>query len=283
MKNLLSLIIVLALLAGCTPQRDDDNYAYPPRDGESAQTQNEAGQNASEVLGANSSGLDNTLKAWGFKKEKNKAPDMPKDYTDLLRAYDGYYLGNSEEKVLYLTFDEGYENGYTGQILDVLKKTETPAAFFVTGPYLEKEETLVKRMIDEGHIVGNHTVNHPSMPTADDETIVKEIDNLNNMFKEKYGKTMKYFRPPRGEFSERTLSITKDMGYKTIFWSSAYADWDPNNQKGTKYALEQFTNQLHNGSIILLHAVSKDNADALETMINTAKKQGYRFLSLDEL
>ena len=275
-KNIFSLIIVLAMLAGCTPR--NDQYVEPPQDSiEAPDTQTE------ETIGANSTGLSNKLLAWGFKKEKNKAPSMPSEYTSVLEAYDGYYLGNQKKKVLYLTFDEGYENGYTNQILDVLKKTKTPAAFFVTGPYLEKETEIVKRMIDEGHIVGNHTVNHPSMPSVSDETVIKEIDNLNNMFKEKYGKTMNYFRPPRGEFSERTMSITKDMGYKTIFWSSAYADWDTNNQKGTDYALEQFTSQLHNGSIILLHAVSKDNADALESMINTAKKQGYTFLSLDNL
>lgn len=264
------------MLAGCTPQKDE--YVEPPQDSiETPETQ------AEETIGANSSGYSNKLFAWGFKKEKNKAPSMPSEYTSILKAYDGYYLGNQKKKVLYLTFDEGYENGYTNQILDVLKKTKTPAAFFVTGPYLEKETEIVKRMIDEGHIVGNHTVNHPSMPSVNDETVIKEIDNLNNMFKEKYGKTMHYFRPPRGEFSERTMSIAKDMGYKTIFWSSAYADWDVNNQKGTDYALDQFTSQLHNGSIILLHAVSKDNADALESMINTAKKQGYTFLSLDNL
>ena len=264
------------MLAGCTPGTDD--YAEPPQDSiETPQPQTD------DVIGANVTGQDNKLLGWGFKKEKNKAPSMPDEYTSILKAYDGYYLGNQNKKVLYLTFDEGYENGYTNQILDVLKRTKTPAAFFVTGPYLEKETDIVNRMLDEGHIVGNHTVNHPSMPSVNDETVVKEIDNLNNMFKEKYGKTMKYFRPPRGEFSERTMSITRDMGYKTIFWSSAYADWDVNNQKGTDYALEQFTNQLHNGSIILLHAVSKDNANALESMINTAKKQGYTFLSLDNL
>ncbi len=264
------------MLAGCTPREDD--YVQPPQD-----NLEETEPKSQRVVGSNTSALDNKLMAWGFKKEKNKAPSMPKEYTTILETYDGYYLGNQDKKVLYLTFDEGYENGYTGKILDVLKKTRTPAAFFVTGPYLEKETDLVQRMIDEGHIVGNHTVNHPSMPSVDDETVVKEIDNLNNIFKEKYGKTMSYFRPPKGEFSQRTMSITKDMGYKTIFWSSAYADWDKNNQKGADYALKQFTDQLHNGSIILLHAVSKDNADALESMINTAKQQGYTFLSLDSL
>ncbi|MDD4689739.1 MAG: delta-lactam-biosynthetic de-N-acetylase [Eubacteriales bacterium] len=279
MKKFFSLLIILCLFAGCSMQ--NDNYVNPPNDGQGIQPEDRTLTEQSVI--ANTGDLDNKLYGWGFKKEVNKAPSMPTEYIDLLKAYDGYYLGNTDKKVLYLTFDEGYENGYTDKILDVLKKTKTPAAFFVTGPYLENEEDIVNRMIDEGHIIGNHTVNHPSLPSISDEAIVKELDGLNSVFKEKYGQKMNFFRPPRGEFSERTLSVTKDMGYKTIFWSSAYVDWDVNNQKGSEYALKQFTSQLHNGSIILLHAVSKDNAEALEKMINTAKKQGYKFLSLDNL
>lgn len=228
--------------------------------------------------------LDNKLYAWGFKRIKGKAPSIPKNITDMLNRYDGYYLGNTNEKVLYLTFDEGYENGYTEQILDVLKKNNVPAAFFVTGPYLEKETQLIQRMVDEGHIVGNHTINHPSMPSVlDNERLKYEITGLSDYFKEKYGKVMKYIRPPKGEYSERTLSISQNLGYKTIFWSSAYVDWDINNQKGVQHAIEKVTEQFHNGSIILLHAVSADNANALDEIIKIAREQGYRFASLDEL
>lgn len=227
---------------------------------------------------------DNTKIGWGLKKVKGEQPEVPAQWQELLKRYDGYYLGNTTEKYLYLTFDEGYENGYTAQILDVLKKTQTPAAFFVTGPYLKTEGALIKRMVEEGHIVGNHTVNHPSMPdVASDEKLRAELQELDDSFFELTGKHMQFMRPPRGEFSERTLALTKELGYKSIFWSSAYADWDVQKQRGTEYAVQQVTEQFHNGAILLLHAVSKDNANGLEEIINRAKQQGYTFKSLEDL
>ena len=228
-------------------------------------------------------GYDNTKIGWGLKKVENSQPEVPSAWTELLKRYDGYYLGNTTEKVMYLTFDEGYENGYTAKILDVLKKTNTPAAFFVTGPYVKNEPELIKRMVDEGHIVGNHTVNHPSMPDVGDSQLEKEITELNDNFYNITKTNMKFMRPPRGEFSERTLYITQKMGYKSIFWSIAYADWNTNSQKGADYATEQVTKQFHNGAIILLHAVSADNANGLEEIINNAKQQGYVFKSLEDL
>ncbi len=228
-------------------------------------------------------GYDSTKIGWGLKKVENSQPEVPDKWKEMLKKYDGYYLGNTNEKVMYLTFDEGYENGYTAKILDVLKKTNTPAAFFVTGPYIENEPELIKRMVDEGHIVGNHTVNHPSMPDLSEEEITKELSQLNERFNKLTNKNMKFMRPPRGEFSEKTLALIQKNGYKTIFWSVAYADWDTANQKGVNYAVEQITKQFHNGAVILLHAVSEDNADALEQIINTAKEQGYTFKSLEDL
>ena len=229
-------------------------------------------------------GLDNKKISWGFKKINNQQPDVPKAWKDMLSRFDGYYLGNTSKKVLYLTFDEGYENGYTGKILDTLKTTSTPAAFFVTGPYLDREAALVKRMTDEGHIVGNHTINHPSMPSVvDDEKLKKELTVLDEKYYALTQKNMKFVRPPMGEFSERTLAISKNLGYKTIFWSSAYVDWNVNSQKSANYAFEQVTNQFHNGAIILLHAVSKDNMEALPEIIKDARSKGYTFESLNEL
>lgn len=232
---------------------------------------------------AQGTGYDNTKIGWGLKKVECSQPEVPTKWKEMLKKYDSYYLGNTGEKVMFLTFDEGYENGYTGQILDVLKKTNTPAAFFVTGPYIKTEAYLVKRMADEGHIVGNHTVNHPSMPDVSDEELEKELDELNKMFFALTGENMEFLRPPKGEFSERTLALSQKMGYKNVFWSIAYADWDVNNQKGTEYAIKQVTKQFHNGAVILLHAVSKDNASALEKIIQTAKEQGYTFKSLQDL
>ena len=220
---------------------------------------------------------------WGIKKNKGAAPDIPADVAEMTERYDAWYMDFKNEKNLYLTFDEGYENGYTAQILDVLKEEGVTAAFFVTGPYLKKETELVRRMIDEGHIVGNHTVNHPNLAKLSPEKMREEVQSLSDMFAELYDGEMKYVRPPEGAYSEQVLALMKDMGYKTVFWSFAYKDWDPDEQKGADYAFKNVTEYLHDGSVILLHAVSKDNADALRSIIQYAKNNGYTFKSLNEL
>ena len=222
----------------------------------------------------------NNKQGWGLKKNKNAPPDIPKETIELLKKYGGIYKSD-EEKTLYLTFDEGYENGYTSKILDVLKENKVPAAFFVTGPYIKKEAELIKRMAQEGHIVGNHTVNHPSMPDISDDKIKKELEELSKSYYDLTGKEMKFFRPPMGEYSERTLDITSKMGYTNVFWSFAYKDWETNNQKGTGYAYNQIMDGVHDGAILLLHAVSKDNAEILDKVIKDLKVQGYTFKSLD--
>ena len=154
----------------------------------------------------------------------------------------------------------------------------------MTGPYIEREEDLVRRMLDEGHIVGNHTVHHPNLPKLSGaENMASELIALNEKFLTLYGTEMKYMRPPEGEYSERLLAVASALGYKTVFWSFAYKDWDMKNQKGAEYAYKEITPYLHDGAIILLHAVSKDNADSLENVINYAKESGYEFKSLDEL
>ncbi|MBP3362038.1 MAG: polysaccharide deacetylase family protein [Clostridia bacterium] len=194
-----------------------------------------------------------------------------------------YYIDNRGGKVMYLTFDEGYENGYTAQILDVLKEKNVQAAFFITGPYLSRETELVDRMVNEGHIVGNHTVNHPNLAKSELSVVASELKGLNDAFSEKYGKDMIYMRPPEGEYSEKLLCFTGDMGYKTILWSFAYKDWDVKIQKGAEYAFNQVTPYFHDGAILLLHAVSSDNAGALGKIIDCAREQGYEFKSLDYL
>lgn len=227
--------------------------------------------------------LDGVSHGWGFKKNKGAEPDIPENIQEVLKKHNAYYIDYKKPKALYLTFDEGYENGYTGKILDVLKETQTPAAFFVTAPYIEKEGELVTRMLNEGHIVGNHTVNHPNLAKTALPKVREELVGLDNMFFEKYGSHLKYMRPPEGEYSEQVLALANDLGYKTIFWSFAYKDWDINSQKGADYAFQSVTPYLHDGAILLLHAVSKDNADALDQIINYAKEQGYTFQSLDAL
>lgn len=222
---------------------------------------------------------------WGFKRASNEQQAEAGPQLDqLLQKYGGFYKGDSKEKILYLTFDNGYENGYTGKILDVLKKEKVPATFFVTGHYLQSAPDLVKRMVKEGHIVGNHSWYHPDLTTNSDADIRQELDTVRDRTKELTGqKKMKYVRPPRGVFSERTLKVAKDLGYTHVMWSLAFVDWNVNQQKGWQYSYNSIMKQIHPGAVMLLHTVSKDNADALEKVIKDLKKKGYKFKSLDEL
>ena len=222
--------------------------------------------------------------AWYIKRGENHAPSGCDDTLEL-SEYGAYYLGEStEEKVIYLTFDCGYENGYTEQILDVLKQEEVPACFFVTKTYIRDNPDLTRRMKEEGHQVGNHTITHPSMPTKSYEEIINEVTGCADYMTEVTGYDMDpYLRPPMGEYSARTLMITKDLGFKTIFWSMAYMDFDVNNQPGADYVINHFNKYHHNGAIVLMHNVSSSNAEALETVITNMKAEGYRFASLNEL
>jgi len=235
------------------------------------------------TIATSSQGLSNKKIEWGIKRNNNnEQPDLGINNKALIEKYDGYAMGNAEEKIVYLTFDNGYEAGYTAKILDVLKETEVKATFFITGHYLNTQPELVKRMIDEGHIVGNHTVNHYSMPTIEPFKIKAEIQNLHTAVYEKFGYEMKYLRPPKGEFSEQTLQITKNLGYTTVMWSFAYDDWDEKKQGREQYAKDKILNNIHSGAIILLHANSKDNANILKDIISEAKSKGYEFKNLDE-
>lgn len=233
------------------------------------------------------SNLDNTKHGWGYKpNSEHKTPEMPLSIVNLLEKYSGYYVGDTSSKVIYLTFDEGYENGYTGKILDILKDNNVTAAFFVTGPYITKNPDLIKRMVEEGHIVGNHTLNHPSMPdkTGDPEAFKREFTAVEDMYKELTGKDIpKFFRPPMGEYSEKSLAMTQQLGYKSIFWSFAHRDWLVNDQPDVSTTYTRVMNGVHNGEIMLLHAVSKSNTEALDSIIKGLKAQGYRFASLEEL
>lgn len=222
-------------------------------------------------------------KGWGLVRKKGAPPDVDAKSAKLLEEHNGFYIDHTDEKVMYLTFDEGYENGFTSKILDVLAEEEVPATFFVTGPYLKNQTELVRRMLDEGHIVGNHTVNHLNLPKQTAEKVQSEINELNKLCGQMYGAQMCYMRPPEGEYSEKVLAVAEDMGYKTIMWSFAYKDWDVNLQKGKDYAVSQVVPYFHNGAILLLHAVSSDNAAALHDIIKEAKAAGYEFKSLDNL
>lgn len=282
MKKILLIMVFILMLCGCE-NREEMNKAAVENPTVSTSTQET--REVKEETKKQTDFVNAPTKSygWGFVRKKGSPPQITIEEQERLAKYEAYYLGKTSEKNIYLTFDEGYENGYSAKILDTLKELDVKAAFFVTMPYLEGQQELVKRMIDEGHIVGNHTVHHPNLSECSIDEIRQELDILNSKSVELYGYQMKYMRPPEGAYSERVLALATDMGYKTIFWSHAYKDWDVNVQKGRDYALNQVIPYLHNGEILLLHAVSKDNADALEEIILKARENGFSFKSLDEL
>lgn len=225
---------------------------------------------------------DKTI-GWGIKRaQNNMQPDVGDDNKKILESNGGICLGSDLEKNIYLTFDEGYEAGYTSKILDTLKENQVKATFFITAHYLNTASDLVERMINEGHIVGNHTCNHPSMPNISNEEIEKEVMQLHQAVYKKFNYEMKYLRPPKGEFNERTLKKTSELGYKTVMWSFAYVDWDEKNQPSIEKSRETIINNLHCGEIMLLHPNSKTNSEVLDTIIKEAKSQGYEFKTLDQ-
>lgn len=230
------------------------------------------------------SSISNKGSGWGLRKVKDSEPEVTETQKSDLEQYNAFYMDNTRPKKLYLTFDEGYENGYTSVILDTLKEKQVTAAFFITGPYAQNQQELVRRMIDEGHIVGNHTVNHPNLPKLETaQAMINELTEMNELVKTMYDYDMKYMRPPEGEYSKRVLAVSRDLGFRTVFWSFAYKDWDVNSQSGRDYAFNQVTQYLHDGAVLLLHAVSSDNAQALGDIIDYARAQGYEFASLDEV
>lgn len=186
-------------------------------------------------------------------------------------------------KVLYLTFDCGWENGYTAKVLDVLQETQTPAAFFATLDHVKAEPELITRMIQEGHVVGNHSDKHPNFSKINRTRMAQELETFDNYLRENHGYSAPYFRFPEGAYSESALDLVQSCGFKSVFWSCSYADWDVNNNKGKQYAFDTVTSRLHPGAIILLHAVSPDNAEALADIINWARAQGYTFQSITQL
>lgn len=237
-----------------------------------------------DVTVTTSSGILSNVKiGWGIKRNDNhEQPDLGSNNKRLIDENNDIAIGNDSDKFVYLTFDMGYEAGYTESILNTLKENNVTAVFFITGHYLNSQPELVKRMIDEGHIVGNHTVNHYSMPDLNDEKLKEEVTKLHTAVYEKFGYEMKYLRPPKGEYSQRTLALTKKLGYTTVMWSFAYDDWDENKQGREEYAKEKILSNIHNGCVMLLHATSKDNCNILDYVIKEIKNMGYEFKNLEE-
>ncbi len=236
-----------------------------------------------KTIETNGEVVSNQKICWGIKRNSNhEQPDVGKANQKILEENQGICLGNKATKSIYLTFDEGYEAGYTGSILKVLKENKVKATFFITAHYVNTQPELVKQMIKEGHIIGNHTVNHKSMPELTEEKIRLETMELHQVIQEKFNYEMKYLRPPKGEFSEKTLQITNQLGYKTVMWSFAYEDWEENNQPNEQEAKKKILDNLHNGEIMLLHGNSKTNTNILDSVIKEAKNMGYEFKPLDQ-
>lgn len=245
-------------------------------------------QNCNETTNINNVNYNTEEKNWFYKPKKDGTPsEEPPEALELLKKYSGYYLGDTSKKVIYLTFDEGYEKGYTSKILDTLKANDVKAAFFVTTDYINGNKDLIRRMVAEGHLVCNHSDSHPSMAQAalrGKEKFEQEFTLTERAFEKVTGAKMpKFFRPPMGKYSELSMNYTQELGYKTIFWSFAYKDWIPEQQPSHEYAKKIIMERTHNGGIFLLHAVSKTNADIMDSILKEWKSKGFEFKTLNEL
>lgn len=275
-----AVFLVMVLLTACQGLAEKKNVQSNETTSSTLRLSNTDQQKYQETSEETVQGIER----WWLKRNENHQTPEVSDYIDLSK-YDAYYVNpKCKKKKIFLTFDCGYENGFTPKILDVLKKQKIVAAFFVTKPFIREGRELVRRMKKEGHIVGNHTVHHKSMPTLSDRDNKQEIIDCAEYCKEATGYEMDHFiRPPMGEYNEKTLKLTKSMGYKTIFWSMAYVDFDVNKQPGKQYVVEHFKKYTHNGAIPLMHNVSQSNAEALDEVITNLKKEGYQFESLKKL
>ena len=232
---------------------------------------------------------DKSISWYCVRNKEHKQPTADKELS-IVEQYDCYYVDKAHadyngERVIYLTFDAGYENGNIEKILNVLKEEQVPAAFFILENLVKKNKELVIRMADEGHIVANHTASHKDITKCSSkEELSKELEALNSVYREATGRELsKYFRPPEGRFSSKSLEYLSELGYKTIFWSIAYADWDNNNQPPAEIAKKKIFDNIHNGAVILLHPTSSTNAEIIKDVIKALKSEGYRFGTLDEL
>ena len=204
---------------------------------------------------------------------------------DELKDYNAYYAEDTDDKVIYLTFDCGYENGNTAPILDALKKHNVKASFFVVGTFIDSNPELIKRMVEEGHIVGNHTWHHPDMSAmSTKEAFSKELTDVEKKYEEITGKPMnKYYRPPQGKYNESNLQMAKDLGYKTFFWSLAYVDWYQDKQPTKEEAFKKLLGRIHPGAVVLLHSTSSTNAAILDELLTKWEEMGYTFKTIDQI
>ncbi len=292
MKKAIIAFIITALLTGCAERYENNSQSSqsesrievieqsdetPSQTASDSDVQADASGAVYSASSANEvSALSDKKIGWGqgYSVNSKNQPISCTQYNEKYGKYDALFIDIKENNIC-LTFDEGYENGYTAPILDTLKEKEVKAIFFVTYDYCKRNPDLVRRMIDEGHVIGNHSWGHYSMPTLSKEKMESEISKLHDYVQDNFGYEMTLFRPPMGEFSEQSLAVTQQLGYKSVFWSFAYYDYDVNNQPAPSAALEKITKAKHSGGIFLLHAISSANADVLGDVIDTFRKDGY--------
>lgn len=274
MKKIILAVMCIALLAGCSANKTDGTQNSAA---DSTRKSENTTQTAPEITGVNAQNYSNDKVVWGpGRAENHQRPTDPVALQEQYGDMDAHFI-MSDEKFICLTFDEGYENGYTPAVLDTLKEKGVKAIFFVTYDFAKDNPDLIERMIDEGHIIGNHTYRHYTLDEVSEEEATEEIVYLDNYMKENFKYRMTLFRFPKGEFSEKTLALADSLGYKSVFWSFAYADWDTQNPADRDDAYQTITDNFHNGEIMLLHAVSSTNAEILGSVIDEAKNQGYQF------
>ena len=222
---------------------------------------------------------------WGLSFQQDGEPPVANASFEELKKYNAYYAEDTSEKKLYLTFDAGFENGNTPAILDALKKHDVKATFFVVGTYIKDNPDLIKRIHEEGHLIGNHTYHHPDMSQiATKESFHKELKDVETEYKNVVGEEItKFYRPPQGKYNESNLQMAKDLGYHTFFWSLAYVDWYENDQPSKEEAFQKLLGRIHPGAIVLLHSTSKTNADILDELLTKWEEMGYKFASLETL
>ena len=277
LKKITIPLLCVALLAGCSAAKNETQDNPSDSSQSTAESTTNVAQTTVDITGVDIKNYSNDKVVWGPGRAENHA--RPADPVSLQEKYgdlDAHFI-MSDEKFVCLTFDEGYENGYTPAILDTLKEKGVKAIFFVTYDFVKDNPDLIERMIDEGHIIGNHTYRHYTLDEVSEEEATEEIVFLDNYMKENFKYRMTLFRFPKGEFSEKTLALADSLGYKSVFWSFAYADWDTQNPGNKDDAYKTITDNLHNGEIMLLHAVSQTNAEILGDVIDEVKNQGYQF------
>lgn len=282
-----AILAVTMLAGGCGAKRttdEDEKGEFTTLQQETAAEQEETTGSLPEIRQEDLQTYSNTVVTWGpgIQMAEDGRPAACIAFQEKYASLGVDFL-KENKKVIYLTFDEGYENGYTEKILDILKEKQVSAVFFVTMPYAREQTALMNRFVQEGHVIGNHSVTHPSqgMPSLSIEDQMSEYQEMQDFIKNTYQYDMYLFRPPAGIFSEQSLAAAACFGYRTVLWSFAYADWDSDRQPSTEEALKKMEGRLHNGAIYLLHAVSATNTAVLGEFIDYAREQGYEFMKYE--